>query len=66
MTPDHDLLIQIDTKLSNLTETVREIARHTNARIDKHDIEIEGLQKFRWLLMGGLTAVEFVLHKLIH
>lgn len=62
---DHDLLIQIDTKLTSLTDTVRDIVKNTNIRLDKHDNEIDSLQKFRWLLIGGLAVAEFVIHALL-
>lgn len=65
MTPssDHDLLIQIDTKLNLLQDTVKSIGPQLALKADRDDFielkhEVTQLQQFKWKLLGALVAIQ--------
>ena len=50
---DHDLLIVVHTKLDELILKVDKLT-------DDHEKRIRSLEKFRWILAGGLIILQFL------
>lgn len=53
MTPDHDLLIELRTKLDGLINSVNTIT------LD-HETRLRGLEQMKWKLIGGLLIIQAV------
>jgi hypothetical protein len=61
-TSDHDLLIEINTKLNLVTATITtKQAEHDN-RLTKLEEKTANNSRFIWMGMGGLIVIEFVLN----
>lgn len=75
---DHDLLIQIDTKLNALTETVAVFGTRIEAKADRDDLirlekalerdatNIDALQRFKWMLLGSVAVLQIVGEVMLH
>jgi hypothetical protein len=56
---DHDLLITLHEKVSNL---ISQVSRLT----DDHESRIRALEKFRWIIVGALIAVQAISDVIIY
>ena len=54
---DHDLLIRIDTKLSNFVESVSNHIKDDAAQFTKLNVRLDFLEKAFWRLAGGISVV---------
>ena len=62
---DHDLLIEIKTKLEGLTEDVRHSARTTDGKADRADVvdherRIRDLESKVWRAVGAIAFIQFL------
>ena len=60
-TSDHDVLIRIDTRLTNFLEKCDDKCIENEKHFDKHSKRIGLLEKAYWLALGILVAVQFIL-----
>ncbi len=57
---DHDLLIELKTKLDAVIESIRELKDGTAAKIEDHEKRIRFLERYVWAVIGVLTVAQFV------
>lgn len=58
---DHDLLIEIKTKLDLVTTQITGKQSEFNIRLSKMEEKVASNSRFIWMSIGGLAVIEFVL-----
>lgn len=60
---DHDLLIEIKTKIDNLTEKVGDLSRTKGDQVDitDHEARIRALESLTWRGLGAVALMQVVI-----
>ena len=58
---DHDLLIEIKTKLDFVHESIKEKQGVFDARLTKIEEKVANNSRFIWMGLGGVAVLEFLL-----
>lgn len=58
---DHDLLIELRTKIEGISQDIRDIKDGTKNTLDDHETRIRTLEGYRTTLAGGLALAQVVM-----
>ena len=59
---DHDLLIQINTKLQGVIDQLNTLSKNTGTTINDHEKRIRNLERFGAIAFGGILILQFILN----
>jgi hypothetical protein len=62
---DHDLLVRLDEKYGAIANDLRELKDTNKIKADDHETRIRSLERQRWIMIGGATAISIVASYLI-
>lgn len=59
---DHDLLVQIHTKLERALIDIKELKDDTVNRIDRVEIRVSTLENWRWYIVGIASVLTVIVN----
>ncbi len=65
-TSDHDLLIEINTKLGRAIIDIKDMRDDTQRRLDKIEQRTEILEAWKWYIIGIATALSLLANMILN